>query len=97
MKISNLINDSGREYLVKILNNEDPTIAATMKLAKINPCGIRSTTGESLVASGVKAGVHSRTNVYILPSNKDCTRPRQRILLSETIFETVKTVRGALA
>jgi len=43
---------------------ELPSIEASMKVAKINPCGISS-------SLGLNAGVHRNTKVYIEPSNND--------------------------
>lgn len=45
-----------------------PAIDDTMKQAKIMPWGMCS-------PSGLRAGVHRKTNVYMLPSNNDCIAP----------------------
>ena len=51
---------------------------ATMKQAKIMPCGRRS-------PLGLSAGVQRNTNVYMLPSNSDCIAP------SSAIFSSART------
>ena len=58
---------SGRDMMR--LATEEPTMHATIIVAKIMPCGMSSPFGPS-------AGVHRNTNEYIDASNSDCIAPR---------------------
>ncbi len=65
---------------------------ATMNAEKVTPCGISprwpSDDGSLLLIESfcllawLSAGVHSKTKMYMLPSNRDWTKPRQTILES---------------
>src|SRR6218665_3813512 len=57
----------------------------TMNPAKMYPCGMDFRVASSFEgdSAGVRAGVHSRTNVYIDPSKRDWINPRHRILWSK--------------
>jgi len=58
----------------------------TMKQAKIMPWGRCS-------PSGLRAGVHRKTKVYMLPSNSDCMAPSSPTLGSAlaTQFSGIRT------
>src|SRR6218665_3296730 len=57
----------------------------TMNPAKMYQCGMDFRVASSFEgdSAGVRAGVHSRTNVYIDPSKRDWINPRHRILWSK--------------
>ena len=50
------------------------------------PCGIAASLEDN--ASGVRAGVHSKTNMYIDPSNIDWIIPKHKIFGSKREIKT---------
>ena len=71
-----------------------------MKPANMWPWGIvsddvdnrRLTVADTVVSCGVSAGVHSRTNIYIDPSNNDWIIPKHNIFGSENRENIIMTL-----
>ncbi|KRY75291.1 hypothetical protein T4A_5339, partial [Trichinella pseudospiralis] len=74
---NNFMKNSGRQMLAISLKIDEPIMMQIINEAKIKPCGTKRSFGSGeLRTAAVNTGVHSSTNVYMLPSNKDCTTPR---------------------
>mmetsp|Transcript_39359 Transcript_39359/g.97225 ORF Transcript_39359/g.97225 Transcript_39359/m.97225 type:complete len:214 (-) Transcript_39359:943-1584(-) len=78
-------------------NAEDPSMQHAMKQEKTAPKGTDDPEAAHAATAVLRAGGHTRTNVYIAPSKAACTAPTSIMRLSATIaFQAAPTRSSSL-